>query len=107
MAPGLPGHRLDITVFPLPTADFCPPDFGYDYVGFDLVMTLDTGETRVLNHDTSLPANRVCPTGYEIAEVIAYEQPGMMVVAIMIDLLQLGFEGEDRRYLGLTTQIAE
>ncbi|MCW5696929.1 MAG: DUF2259 domain-containing protein [Bauldia sp.] len=107
MAPGVPGHSLDITVFPLPAAEFCPLDFGYDYVGFELVLTLDTGETRILNHDTRIPSNRRCPTGYEIAEVIAYEQPGEMVLAILIDLLQLGFEGEDRRYLALTTRIAE
>ena len=77
-------------------------------MGFRLRMTEERvgGTTRVLSEDLSVPASRNCPSGYRIAGAITAEgdrEPA--VLAVLIEIEQLGFEGPDRRWMAVTTTL--
>ncbi len=72
--------------------------------GYDRLM--------ILQEDTTLPESRGCATGYRIHSVIVYA-PGLpeqaaccyeeLVMLVLVDVASFGFEGEDRRHMGVTT----
>ncbi|GEM_PF-435196 len=56
-------------------------------------------QAKILQADQNLPNSRGCPTGYRIAEVYLYQE---QYLAVFIQLLVPGFEGENLRYLVVT-----
>jgi predicted secreted protein len=94
-------YTLAISETVLPAAN-CP-DMGEPFKGFRLVLTAPDGATRILNDDKQIPASRRCPLGYRISEVLL--DPSRAVLAVLIDVMSVGFEGPDRRFLAVTARI--
>jgi predicted secreted protein len=94
--------RLSERVLPKPAA--CPDDLG-DFQGMTLTLTEPNGTERTLVDDTQIPSSRNCPYGYRISEVMF--SPDAPVMAVLIDVRSLGFEGWDRRFLAVTATVPE
>ncbi len=98
------GWTLTLNELPLPTD--CP-DFGSIYVGFDLWLKSPTGGVVQLNHDTSIPQSRSCPVGYGVSDVIAFDRPQDTVLLVLLNVFRLGFEGPDRRFIAIATELTQ
>lgn len=97
-------YRVILEERPL-EAKNCPADMGDPYMGMTLKLTSPSGEEITLVEDTEIPASRRCPLGYRISEVLA--APGSDVLAILVDVMSLGFEGPDRRFMAVTARLPE
>ena len=95
------GFALSLTETTLPAAD-CP-DMGEPFKGFTLDLMPPDGTARRLNDDNSIPSSRRCPLGYRVSEVLV--DPSRTVLAVLIDVLSVGFEGPDRRFLAVTVPL--
>ena len=76
--------------------------------GFRLLQISNKGgeETRILHEDTSVPDSRNCPLEYSFADLITYfPEGGTPVVAILILMRTVGFEGPDGRYIAVTSAL--
>lgn len=83
-------------------------DFGLgDTMGFELTLRTVTGEMRTLHHDDTIPASRACPIGYGISDVVAFDggPNGDVVLIVILNVFQIGFEGPDRRFIAIATSI--
>jgi predicted secreted protein len=94
-------YTLALTEIALPAAN-CP-DMGTPFQGFRLVLTGPNGAVSILNDDKQIPASRRCPLGYRISDVLL--DPSRAVMAVLIDVMSVGFEGPDRRFLAVTARI--
>ena len=92
---------LTLTEATLPAPD-CP-DMGEPFKGFTLDLMLPDGTSRRLNEDNSIPSSRRCPLGYRMSEVLV--DPSRTVLAVLIDVMSVGFEGPDRRFLAVTARL--
>jgi predicted secreted protein len=81
------------------------PEMVDPFVGMHLVLTDPTGNQGVLADDKQIPASRRCPIGYRISEVMF--DPTLTVVAVLVDVMSVGFEGADRRFLAVTARLPE
>jgi predicted secreted protein len=85
-------------------------------LGPHVVLTLELareGEApQVLQEDSRLPDSRNCPTSYRIHSVVAYALDvvdqsqccgSAYALLVLVGMAQLGFEGPDWRYMGITT----
>lgn len=90
-----------------PTDPLCRDDVTWRKgAGFRLVLTRG-GKPLVLNDDRTIPASRLCATGYGLAEVHAFDRPdGKVTLAVVLTLKQRGFEGDDRSFLVVTRVLA-
>lgn len=82
----------------------CPPEFG---PFFRLRLNLDRPDfpLRALVEDVAIPASRGCPVGYSISDVILYPSENTpMTMVVLVNVLTVGFEGPDRRYIAVTTR---
>lgn len=71
--------------------------------GFRLSAQKDGAAPLKLHEDTSIPKSRNCPLRYAISDVVAYEPDGgARVIAVLVSVFSLGFEGPDRRFLAVT-----
>lgn len=94
--------RLSERVLPKPAS--CPSDLG-DFQGMTLNLIAPDGTERKLVDDKQIPDSRQCPYGYRISEVMF--SPDAPVMAVLIDIRSLGFEGWDRRFLAVTANVPE
>jgi predicted secreted protein len=96
---------LQITEAAMP-AENCPPEMG-PYKGFSLVLTGSLGSAAI-HTDKQIPQSRKCPTGYAISDVVTlYPDGGEPVIAVIVSVYSLGFEGPNRRFLAVTTRFKE
>jgi predicted secreted protein len=95
-------YTLTLTERSMATAADCPADMG-DYQGMTLTLTLPGGKERNLTEDKTVPQSRRCALGYRISEVMI--SPDAPVMAILLDVRLLGFEGWDRRFMAVTTAL--
>lgn len=103
-SPDLVEYR--ISTEPLLGPDYCQ-GFGQTR-GFTLSQMFEqAGEaTRILHEDTALPESRGCPLGYRFADLITYfPEGGEPVIAILILMERVGFEGPDGRFLAVTAPL--
>lgn len=78
------------------------PDFGSPIVGFRLTIE-DGHNLATLNEDASVPGSRGCPLDYRIGGIETYHAPdGTRSVAVLVQMLTIGFEGRDGRWLAVT-----
>ena len=95
------GLRLEEIDFK--TSDNC---LGFDTLkGFRLSrFAPDTpGSEHVLSTDSDIPASRNCPIGYGIGKVVThYPESGEAVMAVVIAVKRVGFEGPDYRWIAVT-----
>lgn len=99
-------YHLALAEYELPEPD-CP-DIGFGpFKGFRLTMTAPDTSQRVLVEDRSIPRSRHCPIGYSISEVLTFTGNGPPVAVVMINVFSIGFEGPDRRFIAVATQLPE
>ena len=99
-------YDLALTEIELP-ADNCP-DMGQPFHGFRLTLTMAEGGTQTLANDTAIPSSRHCPLGYAISDVLTfYPDGGAPVLAVILSMFTVGFEGPDRRFLAVTAPLPQ
>ena len=104
--PGDNAYDLVLTEIELPAGN-CP-DMGQPFHGFRLTLTTAAGAAHVLASDTELPSSRHCPLGYAISDVITYfPDGGKPVLAVLLSMYTVGFEGPDRRFLAVTAPLPQ
>lgn len=99
------GSRYDLalTEITLPAAS-CP-DVGKPFRGFRLTLSTG-GRTHTLAEDQAIPSSRHCPLGYAISDVLTYyPDGGAPVLAVILSMYTVGFEGNDRRFLAVTAPL--
>ncbi len=98
-------YAFRLSAFPLPGPSHCE-SFGQTK-GFDLELIYGPDDINVvLQHDEQIPKSRSCPLDYQIADIYTfYPEAGSPVFALLIRMLQVGFEGPDGRYLAVTGQL--
>jgi predicted secreted protein len=77
-------------------------------IGFRLAFQTEDGKTsdRVLHTDTAIPDSRKCPTGYRIGGVMAYNPvEGEPVHVALVQVLSVGFEGSDGRWIAVPVSV--
>lgn len=61
------------------------------------------GQTQLLHEDKSIPFSRGCPYGYRIGAVQTFEvDHSLTSYAVLITVIQHGFEGPDFRWIAVT-----
>jgi predicted secreted protein len=56
---------------------------------------------REVYRDRKIPSSRGCPIGYQLADVVAYDNADVSRLVILIHVLSRGFEGVDSRFLAI------
>lgn len=97
------GYQLTLEEYALPAPD-CP-DRGQPFTGFRLTLGRPNGSASVINQDARIPSSRRCPLSYGISDVLTfYPAPAAApVIAVLINVFSVGFEGPDRRFVAVTT----
>ncbi len=72
---------------------------------FKLTLTHSGGQQQVLQEDKRLPPSRGCPLNYRIQDVYWYSYQKHNYIAVFINVISAGFEGEDMRYLVVTAEV--
>ena len=79
------------------------PTKGFRLLQIDL---LANSQAKLLSEDNSVPDSRGCPLRYSFADVITYyPENATPVMAVLIRMETIGFEGPDGRYLAVTTAL--
>jgi predicted secreted protein len=90
----------------LPAPD-CPEGMGGPFQGFMLTLIDPDESERTIHNDAAIPASRKCPLSYGISDVITfYPDGGEPVLVVIVNIFALGFEGQNRRFLAVTTRFA-
>lgn len=90
-----------LTMIPFPEGTNGCPD-GAPVIGFRLTLE-EGGDLVTLNEDAGVPASRGCPTGYRIGGIETYHAPdGTRSLAVLVQMLTIGFEGPNGRWLAVT-----
>ena len=94
---------FQLTELPLPAPESCKGLTDQPVVGFQLQSQKSGASPVTLHRDTSIPESRACPLGYDISAIVAYRGLDQReVLAILVSVSRVGFEGPDRRFLAVT-----
>jgi predicted secreted protein len=98
-----PARVLNLNVHLEPPAENC---FGMaeQQASFDLSMSDKAnpyGQPVTLHQDNVVPRSRNCPTGYRIGGVVHHEGPDGPILAVMVNVQSIGFEGPDHRWIAV------
>lgn len=100
-------HNLALAQKPMPAPKGCMPED--QTFGFTLTLKdFQSGTTRTLAEDTSLPASRNCPLGYDIAAVYApagFTETDRLVA--IIGVYSRGFEGANHRFIAVPFSLSD
>ena len=104
------GVRFEISVekIPLPRPAQCPEGDGDSFGVRVNLKDLQTGTSRVIHEDKSIPESRNCPAAYDVAAVVA--QSGMPVTDRLVALIGVyarGFEGLNHRFIAVPFTISD
>jgi len=69
---------------------------------FKLSLSHNDGKQQILQEDKHLPPSRGCPLNYRIQDVYLYQVEQRRYIAIVINVIFAGFEGQDMRYMVVT-----
>lgn len=98
-----PALTIQLDEIAVPASDACQNIS--EIKGFSLTLLEDKPDAKaqLLHEDTAVPASRGCPQGYSIGAVQTYyPEGGKPVIAVMIVVRGMGFEGPDHRWLAVT-----
>ena len=76
-------------------------EYERDMFSFELSLTNEIKETRILQHSGIVPKNRGCVDGYGIQEVFIYRN----YVAAFLGVFTRGWEGENLRLIAVTGKL--
>ena len=94
-------YRLELSTFKTTATSPCAEWFSIDPRGYMLSIS-DSGTSRLIHRDGSLPRSRGCPTDYRIHSVVMPFQGTTLSNAVaIISVYPGGFEGPDRRFLAV------
>lgn len=94
-------YTLELETFETTATSPCAEWFGVEPLGYELLLS-DSGTTRLIHRDGSLPRSRGCPTDYRIHSVVMPFQGTTLSNAVaIISVYPGGFEGPDRRFLAV------
>lgn len=98
-AKGLGTVRLRVSEHRLARSGCAFPDLR----GFTLQLEdADGMPLRILHEDKEIPPSRGCPRGYGLSDVIVFPRDGRgPVLIVVVSVYRYGFEGFDRRYIGI------
>lgn len=104
------GVRFELAVetFPLPRPAKCPEGDGDSFGVRVILKDLQTGTSRAIHEDTSIPESRNCPAAYDVAAVVA--QTGFPVTDRLVALIGVyarGFEGLNHRFIAVPFTISD
>jgi predicted secreted protein len=101
-------HELWVENQLLPRPAGCPEEDMETY-GFALKhKNIDSGVTRVIHKDTSIPGSRGCPVTYDIAAVVAQSGfPETDWLVAIIGVYAKGFEGLDHRFIAVPLMLKD
>lgn len=104
------GVRFELSVekIPLPRPPKCPEGDGDSFGVRVSLKDLQTGTTRVIHEDKTIPDSRNCPAAYDVAAVVA--QSGMPVTDRLVALIGVyarGFEGLNHRFIAVPFTISD
>jgi predicted secreted protein len=88
----------------------CPDSDIVTLAGMELTLkNLQTGVTKTLAKDETLPKSRRCPLGYDIEAIYAPAdtQVGNDPMVALIGVYSRGFEGSDRRMIAVPFELFE
>lgn len=77
--------------------------------GFRLAFETEDGKpsNREVYADTKIPDSRGCPTGYRLAGVVVDQQDGKPAThVVIVQVMSLGFEGHDGRWIAVPVHVA-
>jgi predicted secreted protein len=94
-------YTLMLDTFVTSATSPCAEWFSVEPRGYELSIS-DSGSTRLIHRDGSLPRSRGCPTDYRIHSVVMPFQGTTLSNAVaIISVYPGGFEGPDRRFLAV------
>jgi len=99
---------LSLDEIPLAPTALCK-DVTPQSTGFRLAFQTEDGKTsdRVLHADTAIPDSRKCPTGYRIGGAMVFNPlQGEPVHIVLVQVLSVGFEGSDGRWIAVPAPAA-
>ncbi|MCA3556118.1 DUF2259 domain-containing protein [Aestuariivirga sp.] len=104
------GVRFELSVekTALPRPAQCPPGDGESHGMRVNLKDLQTGASRVIHEDKTIPDSRNCPAAYDVAAVVA--QTGMPVTDRLVALIGVyapGFEGLNHRFIAVPFTISD
>lgn len=104
------GVRFELSVekIPLPRPAQCPEGDGESYGVRVMLKDLQTGTSRAIHEDKTIPDSRNCPAAYDVAAVVA--QTGFPVTDRMVALVGVyarGFEGLNHRFIAVPFTISD
>jgi predicted secreted protein len=94
---------FSLVTYPLTGSEICG-SFG-QMKGFKLSAERlsETGSTVHIHKDTAIPQSRGCPMDYRIADIFTFfPNGGSPVFAVLIQIIAVGFEGPDGRFMAVT-----
>lgn len=97
---------LAATLIAFPIGEAC---YGEEAAQYGFALTLsdnDAGTSREIYRDKSIPASRLCPMTYDLADIFVYRKFGSRDRHVaLIGVYTRGFEGLDRRLLAVPFEL--
>lgn len=108
VAPPIDEHlSLSIDQYKVVADPVCAGMGSGDTKGFRLTLQRNEA-SRVLHEDKDrIPSSRSCPLDYRIHDVVTYfaEPRGAITLAVIVQIIQIGFEGPDGRFIAVTGRV--
>ena len=90
-----------IKIKPVPVKQKNCDEYERDMFSFEMTLTNEQKETRVLQKFGAVPPNRGCATGYGIQEAFLYHNK----LAVFVAIFTPGWEGENLRLMAVTGEL--
>jgi predicted secreted protein len=100
--------NLAVETVKLPRPAACPEGDGDSFGVRVILKDLQTGTSRAIHEDKSIPASRNCPLAYDVAAVVA--QSGFPVTDRLVAIIGVyarGFEGLNHRFIAVPFTISD
>lgn len=83
----------------LPIPRDCPQE--EQVFGVSLEYGKAGSQLREVYRDRTLPSSRGCPIGYQLADIIAFDDADVSSLVVLVHVQTRGFEGVDSRFLAI------
>ena len=90
-----------LKIKPIPVKQKNCDEYERDMFSFELTLTNESKETRILQNSGKVPKNRGCVDGYGIQEVFLYHN----YLAVFVGVFTRGWEGENLRLIAVTGKL--
>ena len=92
-----------LETFPLASSKICQSFGQMNGFALSVERLSQTGKAALIHKDKAIPRPRGCPLDYRIADIFTFYPTGRApVFAALIQIIAVGFEGPDGRFLAVT-----